>query len=54
MHEPGLEGVIRGQRFKVTTTSDDSSARPLDLVDRDFTAERPNQLWVSDLTYMAT
>jgi putative transposase len=54
MRELGLEGVTRGQRFKVTTTPDDSSARPLDLVDRDFTAERPNQLWVSDLTYVAT
>lgn len=30
------------------------ASRPLDLVDRDFTATRPNQLWVSDLTYVAT
>ncbi len=34
--------------------ADESAARPADLVDRDFTAERPNQLWVADLTYVAT
>jgi putative transposase len=49
----GLQGAVRGQKFK-TTIADDSAARPLDLVDRDFTATRPNQLWVSDLTYVAT
>ena len=54
MRELGLEGVIRGRRFKITTTPDEAAPRPLDLVDRDFSAERPNQLWVSDLTYVAT
>ena len=54
MQDLGLEGVTRGRRFKVTTRADEASPRPLDLVDRDFTAERPNQLWVSDLTYVAT
>ena len=54
MQDLGLEGVTRGRRFKITTRSDEGSPRPLDLVDRDFTAERPNQLWVSDLTYVAT
>ena len=54
MKDLGLEGVTRGRRFKITTRSDDSGPRPLDLVDRNFTAERPNQLWVSDLTYVAT
>ena len=54
MQDLGLEGVTRGRRFKVTTRADESSPRPLDLVDRNFTAERPNQLWVSDLTYVAT
>jgi putative transposase len=33
---------------------DESAERPTDLVERDFTAGRPNQLWVSDLTYVAT
>lgn len=54
MRELGLEGVNRGRRFTVTTAPDEGAPRPLDLVDRDFTAERPNQLWVSDLTYVAT
>jgi putative transposase len=53
MRQMGLEGAIRGRKFK-TTIGDDSLARPLDLVDRDFTATRPNQLWVADLTYVAT
>jgi len=50
----GLRGAVRGRAFKVTTVADDSALRPSDLVNRDFTATRPNQLWVSDLTYVAT
>ena len=53
MREMGLRGAVRGRRFK-TTTPADAADRPLDLVERDFSAERPNQLWVSDLTYVAT
>ncbi len=53
MRDMGLQGVVRGRRFK-TTIADDSALRPPDLVDRDFTATRPNQLWVADLTYVAT
>jgi putative transposase len=48
MGELGLEGVRRGKPHK-TTTPADSSARPADLVERDFSATRPNQLWVADL-----
>jgi transposase InsO family protein len=49
----GLRGVRRGA-FKVTTTPDGHALRPADLVDRDFRASRPNQLWVADITYVAT
>ena len=54
MRELGLAGVTRGNRFKITTQPDGGAERPLDLVDRNFRAERPNQLWVSDLTYVPT
>jgi len=53
MREMGLRGAVRGRRFK-TTLPADVAERPLDLVARDFSAERPNKLWVSDLTYVAT
>jgi transposase InsO family protein len=53
MTELGLAGAVRGRRLR-TTIPADISDRPRDLVARDFTAERPNQLWVSDLTYVAT
>ena len=54
MRELGLRGTTRGWAKRITTTSDEAAERPLDLVDRDFTANRPNQLWVSDITYVAT
>ena len=50
----GLAGVVRGRKFKVTTMPDSAAARPPDLVARQFMAVRPNQLWVADLTYVAT
>jgi len=49
----GLNGVRRGA-FKVTTTPDTNVPRPADLVERDFRASRPNQLWVADITFVAT
>lgn len=54
MRELGLRGTTRGWAKRITTTPDETAERPLDLVDRDFTASRPNQLWVSDITYVAT
>jgi putative transposase len=53
MGELGLEGVRRGRTHR-TTTPDAAAHRPADLVDRDFSTQRPNQLWVADLTYVAT
>jgi putative transposase len=53
MGELGLEGVRRGKARR-TTTPDLTAPRPADLVERDFSATRPNQLWVADLTYVAT
>jgi Transposase and inactivated derivatives len=53
MREMGIQGVVRGKKNK-TTTPDEGADRPADLVKRDFTARRPNQLWVADLTYVAT
>jgi len=53
MREMGLEGAVRGRKFK-TTVADESAHRPADLVERDFTASRPNELWVADITYVVT
>ena len=49
----GLEGAVRGRRCR-TTVADDSASRPADLVQREFKAQRPNQLWVADITFVAT
>jgi putative transposase len=54
MREMGLHGAARGRAWKITTQADPAHARPTDLVDRQFTATRPNQLWVADFTYVAT
>ena len=53
MRELGLRGVVRGRRIK-TTIGSEALPRPADLVNRDFEATRPNALWESDLTYVAT
>jgi transposase InsO family protein len=44
----------RGRRFYNTLNADPGAPRPAELVARQFTATRPNQLWVADLTYVAT
>ena len=54
MHRAGLRGAVRGRKFKTTTCLDTSSPCPPDLVTRRFAAGRPNELWVADLTYVAT
>lgn len=53
MRRLGLQGVVRGKSVK-TTISDKSNPCPLDKVNRQFRAERPNALWVSDFTYVST
>jgi putative transposase len=53
MKRLGLQGVRRGKVVR-TTISDGKAPCPLDRVNRVFTADRPNQLWVSDFTYVST
>jgi transposase InsO family protein len=53
MRKMGLAGVIRGKRVR-TTVPDKATPCPLDHVNRQFRVERPNVLWVSDFTYVAT
>ena len=53
MRRRGLQGVRRGKVVR-TTISDSKAPCPLDRVNRQFRAERPNQLWVSDFTYVST
>ena len=53
MKQMGLRGVVRGKTIR-TTVSDGSKPCPKDLVKRQFTAERPNALWVSDFTYVSS
>lgn len=53
MRLQGLRGAVRGKRIQ-TTFPNTTAPRPLDLVNRQFKADRPNQLWVSDFTYVST
>ncbi len=53
MRSLGLQGAVRGRKCR-TTIADDRAERPLDRVNRQFQASRPNQLWVADFTYVAT
>ena len=53
MRTMGLQGAVRGKPVR-TTVSDKGAPCPLDRVNRQFRALRPNALWVSDFTYVAT
>jgi len=53
MKRLGLQGIRRGKKCR-STIADDSLYRPTDKVNRQFTAVRPNQLWVADITFVAT
>jgi putative transposase len=53
MRQMGLAGRVRGKRRR-TTIPADTTSRPADLVERSFAADRPNRLWVADITYVAT
>ena len=53
MRHLGLRGVVRGKGVR-TTFGDTATPCPLDRVNRQFKADRPNQLWVSDFTYVST
>src|SRR4051812_25914590 len=54
MAQLGITGVVRGRRAPRTPIPNPPADRPLDLVDRQFTAIRPNELWVADLPYVPT
>jgi transposase InsO family protein len=54
MADLGIQGASRGGAKCWTTISDDSLARPTDLVNRQFIATRPNELWVADITFVST
>ena len=53
MRKLGIQGVRRGKKCRTTIPSE-LSERPLDLVNRQFIATKPNQIWVADITYVPT
>jgi putative transposase len=53
MRRLDIRGVSRSRRVR-TTVPDEGARRPSDLVERNFTADRPNRLWVTDLTFVST
>ena len=54
MRAAGLQGVVCGTAKRTTISAEPGGPQPADLVERRFTATRPNQLWVADLTYIRT
>jgi len=54
MRQEGLEGVRRGKKRRTTTPDEKAAERARDLVQRDFSASGPNELWVADITYIRT
>jgi transposase InsO family protein/transposase-like protein len=54
MAQMGLRGVVRGRRSPTTTVAGSNDGRPADLVNREFVATRPNQLWIADFNFVAT
>ena len=54
MREHGLEGKLRGSKKRTTIADEAAAERARDLLQRDFTATRPNEKWVADLTYIRT
>jgi len=54
MQHMGIQGARRGRKPFTTTPPDDGTARPVDLVQRQFSAPAPNRLWLCDITYVRT
>ncbi len=54
MRQEGLEGVRRGKKRRTTIADEAALERARDLLQRDFTATRPNEKWVADITYLRT
>jgi putative transposase len=54
MRQEGLEGVRRGKKRRTTVVDETALERARDLLQRDFSATRPNEKWVCDITYLRT
>ena len=54
MRQEGLEGMRRGKKKRTTIPDEAALERARDLLQRDFTATRPNEKWVADITYLRT
>jgi len=54
MRQHGIEGKLRGRRKRTTITDEAAVEHARDLLQRDFTATRPNEKWVCDITYLRT